>query len=97
MIRVINNFILFKPIDPQDQHQGIVIPDTVRERMKNAPPEGEVVAVGPGLLLPTGERVPLSVKPGDVILLDARSCRRFVDGEEDYAICTEEAIMGVRE
>ena len=43
---------------------GIVIPDTAKEK----PQEGTVLAVGPGRIDDNGNRVPLDVKVGDVVL-----------------------------
>ena len=39
---------------------GIVLPDTAKEK----PQEGTVIAVGPGKLLDTGERVPPEIRRG---------------------------------
>ena len=43
---------------------GIVLPDTAKEK----PTEGRIVAVGAGKTSDKGDRVPLSVKPGDRVL-----------------------------
>jgi len=43
---------------------GLVIPDTAKEK----PQEGTVLAVGPGRFDDKGQRVPLDVKEGDVVL-----------------------------
>jgi chaperonin GroES len=96
MIRVLNNYILLKPEDPEKKLKGIVLPEQVKDVAKQQPPCGTVVSVGPGNLLPDGSRVELSVKPGDIVLLDGRMVRRFEDEGESYVICTEEAIMGVK-
>ncbi len=43
---------------------GIVLPDTAKEK----PQRGKVLAVGPGTVLESGERDPISVSVGDVVL-----------------------------
>jgi chaperonin GroES len=43
---------------------GIIIPDSAKEK----PQEGTVVAVGPGRIDDNGNRVPLDVAIGDVVL-----------------------------
>ncbi len=43
---------------------GIVLPDTAKER----PQEGTVLAVGPGRVDDNGNRVPLDVAEGDVVI-----------------------------
>ena len=72
---------------------GIIIPDTAKEK----PQEGEVIAVGSGKLLGTGERMPPEVKAGDRILFGKYSGSEVkLDGEE-YLILKEDEILGVLE
>ena len=48
----------------QTTASGLVIPDTAKEK----PQEGEVIAVGPGRIDDNGNRVPVDVKVGDVVI-----------------------------
>jgi chaperonin GroES len=58
---------------------GIVIPDSATEK----PVKGEVVAVGNGKILDSGDVRPLDVKKGDTILFGKYSGTEVtVDGEE---------------
>ncbi|RMG37177.1 MAG: co-chaperone GroES [Planctomycetota bacterium] len=58
---------------------GIVLPDTAKEK----PQRGRVVAVGPGRLLDSGERCPVSVSVGDEVLFGKYSGTDVeVDGKE---------------
>ena len=58
---------------------GIVIPDSATEK----PVKGEVVAVGNGKILDSGDTRPLDVKVGDIILFGKYSGTEVsVDGEE---------------
>tara|TARA_B100000941_G_scaffold287267_1_gene262173 strand:- start:381 stop:668 length:288 start_codon:yes stop_codon:yes gene_type:complete len=58
---------------------GIVIPDSATEK----PIKGEVLAVGKGKILESGEVRPLDVKVGDMILFGKYSGTEVnVDGEE---------------
>src|SRR5712692_6852479 len=69
---------------------GLLIPDIAREK----PQEGEVLAVGDGKIV-DGERIPLDVRPGDVILYGKYSAREIkVDGES-YLIIAEGDIDAV--
>ena len=58
--------VVVKPNEDQDMRtsSGLVIPDTAKEK----PQTGEVIAVGPGALDEDGERMPMDVKVGDVVL-----------------------------
>jgi len=58
---------------------GIVLPDAAQEK----PQRGEVVAVGPGRLLESGERAELSVAVGDKVLYGKYGGTDIeVDGQE---------------
>src|SRR5436190_10079611 len=58
---------------------GIVLPDTAKEK----PQRGEVLAVGPGKLLDSGERAPIGVAEGDEVLFGKYSGTEIkLDGEE---------------
>ena len=58
---------------------GIVLPDTAKEK----PQKGEVLAVGDGARADDGERIPLDVATGDVVLYSKYGGTEVkVDGEE---------------
>ena len=85
--------VLVKRIDSggEEVRGGIVIPDTAKEK----PQEGEVVAVGEGKVLDSGQKVEMSVKAGDRILFGKYSGTEVkLDGEE-YLIMREEEVLGV--
>lgn len=64
-IKPLGDKIVIKVIEDSEQTQGgIFIPDNAKEK----PQKGEVVAVGLGKTLDSGEREPVDVKVGDVIL-----------------------------
>ncbi len=56
--------VVVKPAESEEKTVGgIVLPDNAKEKQQ----KGEVLAVGPGKLLDSGERATLSVKVGDVV------------------------------
>ena len=72
---------------------GIVIPDSATEK----PMRGEVIAVGKGKILDSGEVRSLDVKVGDEVLFGKYSGTEVkVDGEE-LLVMREEDIMAVIE
>lgn len=95
-IRVLNNYVLIEP-EAQTKTDKILLPEKVQESQLKNSNAGTVVAVGPGGVLPSGERLPLSVKVGDKVYVDISKTRGIVHEGQMYALCTEEAIMGVRE
>lgn len=64
-IKPLADRIVIKVIEDTEQTSGgIFIPDSAKEK----PQKGEVVAVGEGKMNDKGEREPMDVKAGDVIL-----------------------------
>lgn len=56
---------------------GLIIPD----RSRDVPDRGEVVAVGPGRVMPSGHVEPPAVAPGDVVAFSPYSGHDFtIDG-----------------
>jgi chaperonin GroES len=72
---------------------GIVIPDSAAEK----PIQGEVIAVGNGKVLDSGESRPLDVKVGDRVLFGKYSGTEVKLDGEDFLVMREEDIMGVVE
>jgi chaperonin GroES len=72
---------------------GIVIPDSATEK----PIRGEVLAVGNGKILESGEKRALDLKAGDKVLFGKYAGTEVkVDGEE-LLVMREEDIMAVIE
>lgn len=64
-IKPLADRIVIKVIEDSEQTSGgIFIPDNAKEK----PQKGEVVAVGGGKTLESGEKEPMEVKVGDVVL-----------------------------
>jgi len=84
--------ILVKRIEETEQKKGsIIIPDSAKEK----PTEAEVVAVGSGRILESGERLPLAVKAGDKVLIGKWSGTEVkVEGQE-YLILKEDEVLGI--
>ena len=72
---------------------GIVLPGSAKEK----PNQGEVVAVGNGKVLDSGEVRPLSVKVGDQVVFGQYSGNNIkIDGQE-LIILSETELFGVIE
>ena len=64
-IKPLEDRILVEPLEAeQTTASGLVIPDTAKEK----PQEGKVLATGPGRIDDNGNRVPLDVSEGDVVI-----------------------------
>lgn len=79
-IRPLDDRVVVEPLEAEEMTAGgIVLPDTAKER----PQRGNVVAVGPGKALDSGERGALSVKVGDEVIFGKYSGTDIeVDGRE---------------
>ena len=93
-IRPLNDRVIIKRIEEGEQVRGgIIIPDAAREK----PQEGEVIAVGKGKKLDSGEYVNLDVQEGDRVLFGKYAGTEVkLDGQE-YLIMREDDILGVIE
>jgi chaperonin GroES len=91
-IRPLHDRVILKRIDEQEQIRGgIIIPDSAKEK----PQEGEVIAVGEGKRLESGDRVKPDVKEGDRVLFGKYSGNEIKLDNEEYLIMREDDILGV--
>jgi chaperonin GroES len=64
-VRPIEDRILVKPEEAEEKTAGgILLPDTAKER----PLRGKVIAAGPGKLLESGKRAPITLRAGDRVM-----------------------------
>src|SRR2546421_12216328 len=70
---------------------GLVIPDTAKEK----PQEGKVLAVGPGRIDDNGNRVPLDVSVGDVVIYSKYGGTEVKYDGEDYLILSARDVLAV--
>jgi chaperonin GroES len=88
----LNDRVLVKRIEQQDEVRGgIIIPDTAKEK----PQEAEVVSVGPGKLDDSGNRLPMSVKTGDRVLVGKYSGTDIKLGDEEHTILREDEVLAI--
>ena len=93
-IRPLHDRVLVKRLEEENTSPGgIVIPDTAKEK----PMRGEVVAVGKGKMLESGELRALDVKVGEKVLFGKYSGNEVKVGDEDYLVMREDDIMAVIE
>lgn len=94
-LRPLGNRVIVKPASKEEvTKSGIILPDTVG---KERPEQGEVIEVGPGLLLENGTRQAMNVKVGDRVVFKKYAPDELkLDGEE-YLVLAETDIMAVIE
>lgn len=89
-IKPLSDKVVIKVIEDTEQTSGgIFIPDSAKEK----PQKGEIIAVGPGRVTDNGEREPMDVKVGDVILYAKYSGTDIkVDGQEYKILSVKDAL-----
>src|SRR5207245_11277896 len=71
---------------------GLVIPDTAKEK----PQEGKVLAIGPGRIDDKGNRIPLDVAVGDVVVYSKYGGTELKHNGEEYLILSARDVLGGR-
>lgn len=84
--------VLVKPLEAEEKTTGgIIIPDNAKEK----PQKGEIMAVGPGKIADSGQKIEMSLKKGDKVLYGKYSGTEVtVDGEE-LMIMRESDVLAV--
>ncbi len=75
----------------QTTASGLVIPDTAKEK----PQEGEVVAVGPGRIDDNGNRVPIDVAVGDVVIYSKYGGTEVKTGGEELLVLSARDVLAI--
>ena len=75
----------------QVTQSGIIIPDSAKEK----PQEGTVVAVGPGRIDDNGNRVPLDVSIGDVVLYSRYGGTEVKYDGVEYLVLSARDILAI--
>ena len=90
VIKPLGDRVVVKRIEEEPKTKGgIVLPDTAKEK----PQKGKVIAVGTGRVLENGQRVPLEVKEGDIVVFAKYGGTEIeIDGEE-YVILSERDLL----
>ena len=88
-IKPLEDRVVVKPLDAeQTTASGLVIPDTAKEK----PQEGVVLAVGPGRF-EDGQRLPLDVKEGDIVLYSKYGGTEVKYGGEEFLILSARDLL----
>lgn len=85
--------VIVKPIaEDEVTKSGIVLPETVD---KERPEKGEIVAIGEGKSLENGQKQPMSVKVGDIVMFRKYSPDEIKYEDQDYLVIKEEDILAI--
>ncbi|MDO4254024.1 MAG: co-chaperone GroES [Kocuria sp.] len=77
----------------QTTASGLVIPETAKEK----PQEGKVLAVGPGRFDESGNRLPMDVKEGDVVIFSKYGGTEVKYGGQEYLVLPARDVLAIVE
>ena len=93
-IRPLHDRVVVKRMEEETTTAGgIVLPGSAAEK----PSRGEIIAIGNGKVLDTGERRSLDVKVGDQVLFGKYSGSEVKLGDDELLVMREDDIMAVIE
>ena len=91
-IKPLEDRIVVKALEAeQTTASGLVIPDTAKEK----PQEGEVVALGPGRVDDSGNRVPIDVSVGDKVIYSKYGGTEVKYAGEEFLILSSRDVLAV--
>ena len=91
-IKPLEDRIVVKSVEAeQTTASGLVIPDTAQEK----PQEGEVLAVGPGRVDDSGNRVPVDVNVGDRVIYSKYGGTEVKYSGEELLILSARDVLAV--
>ena len=93
-IKPLEDRIVIRQVEAeQTTASGLVIPDTAKEK----PQEGEVIAVGPGRVDDIGNRIPVDVKVGDVVIYSRYGGTEVKYEGQEFQILSSRDVLAVVE
>jgi len=93
-VKPLEDRILVRPLEAEGKTaSGIYLPESAKEK----PMQGTVVAMGPGRLLDSGERVEPTVKAGDTVVYSKYAGTEVEIKNESHLIIRESELLGVIE
>ena len=82
--------VIIRPMGAEEKTAGgIIIPDNAKEK----PQKGEVVAVGPGKIADSGQKVDMTLKTGDNVLYGKYSGTEVTIDGQDLLIMRESDVL----
>lgn len=88
--------VLVKPIKVSETKStgGIIVSESMTESQKL---EGEVIEVGTGIFSQNGNRIPMTVKRGDIIIYEkAQANNRIKIEGETHFLFNEHQLLGIK-
>jgi chaperonin GroES len=93
-LKPLGNRVLVRRLAAEEKLKGgIILPDAAKKKQEQA----QVVAIGSGKKDKNGQFVPLSVKNGDIILMEKYSGQEVTLENEDFVVLRADDIIAIVE
>lgn len=93
-IKPLEDRIVIQQVEAEETTaSGLVLPGSAQEK----PQEGKVVAVGPGRVDDKGNRVPVDVAVGDVVIYSRYGGTEVKYGADEYIILSARDVLAIVE
>ena len=93
-VKPLEDRVLIRPLEAEKKTaSGIFLPESAKEK----PMQGKIVAVGPGKMLDSGERVKPAVKKGDTVVFGKYAGTEIEIKKVTHMIMRESELLGVIE
>lgn len=93
-LRPLGNRVLLRRLDSEEKLKGgIILPETARKKQEQA----EVVAVGTGNKDKSGNLIPISVKVGDIVLMEKYTGQEVTIQDEEFVILRADDLIAIIE
>jgi chaperonin GroES len=94
-LRPLRDHVIIQAMGQEEKTKGgIVLPDTAS---KERPEQGKVVATGPGRVNTKGQRIPMEVKRGDLVLFSKYGPNEVKVDDKEYLVAKEDDILAILE
>ncbi len=93
-LRPLGNRVIVRRLESEEKLRGgILLPDNAKKKQEQA----LVIAVGPGKTDKNGKLIPVSVKAGDIILMEKYSGQDVTIEEQELVIVKADELIAIIE
>lgn len=91
--RPLGNRVLVRRLAAEEKKGGIILPDAAKKKQEQA----EIIAAGVGIKDKNGQLIPLSVKVGDIVLMEKYSGQEITLNDQEYVIVRADDLIAIIE
>ena len=93
-LRPVGNRVVLKRLEKEERSEGgIILPESAQKKQESA----QVIAIGAGKQTKEGKTIPMSVKVGDIVLMDKYAGQEVTLDDEEFIIAKEDDIVAIVE